>query len=74
MQTKFQLIHVFFKQTAYLDPGTGSLLIQLLLAGLLGIGVAIRIYWKKIKKLFGGKEKGEEYSDPTEIEDEEDEF
>ncbi len=39
----------------YLDPGSGSFLIQLLLAALLGIGVAVRIYWTKIKTLFSGK-------------------
>ncbi len=37
----------------YLDPGSGSFLIQLLLAVLLGAGVAIRLYWGKLKALFG---------------------
>ncbi len=36
----------------YLDPGSGSFLIQLLLAVILGAGVAIRLYWGKIKALF----------------------
>ncbi|MDR3577552.1 MAG: hypothetical protein P4L50_27120 [Anaerolineaceae bacterium] len=39
----------------YLDPGSGSFLLQLLLAALLGSAFAIKIYWKKIKVLFGGK-------------------
>ncbi len=39
----------------YLDPGSGSFLIQLLLAVILGAGVAVRIYWTKIKALFSGK-------------------
>jgi len=34
---------------AYIDPGSGSYIVQLLLAGLLGAGVAVRIYWKRIK-------------------------
>jgi hypothetical protein len=34
---------------AYIDPGSGSYILQLLLAGLLGAGVAVRIYWKRIK-------------------------
>lgn len=38
---------------AYLDPGSGSFLIQLLIAALLGAGIALRAYWGKIKKLFG---------------------
>ncbi len=37
---------------AYLDPGSGSFLIQLLIAGLVGAGFLIKAYWKKIKGLF----------------------
>lgn len=40
------------KPQAYLDPGSGSFLIQLLIAGLVGAGFLIRAYWKKIKVLF----------------------
>jgi len=39
----------------YLDPGSGSFLLQLLLAALLGGAFAVKIYWKKIKSLFTGK-------------------
>ncbi|HMD90625.1 MAG TPA: hypothetical protein VKF38_15835 [Anaerolineaceae bacterium] len=39
----------------YLDPGSGSFLLQILLAALLGIAFAVKIYWKKIKALFTGK-------------------
>jgi hypothetical protein len=46
---------IFVSQTLYLDPGSGSFLIQLVLAAALGIGVATKIYWSKIKSLFGGK-------------------
>ncbi|NMC14679.1 MAG: hypothetical protein GYA34_17555 [Chloroflexi bacterium] len=35
----------------YLDPGSGSVLLQTILAGLLGIGVIVRIIWKKITSL-----------------------
>lgn len=38
--------------TRYLDPGSGSFIIQMLIAGLLGLSVAVRIYWRKIKLLF----------------------
>ncbi len=37
---------------AYLDPGSGSFLIQLLIAGLVGVGFFVKVYWKKIKGLF----------------------
>ena len=36
----------------YLDPGSGSILIQLLIAGLAGAGIAIAISWGRIKRLF----------------------
>lgn len=39
----------------YLDPGSGSFLIQLLLAIGLGAGVAFKMYWSRIKNFFGGK-------------------
>ena len=37
---------------AYLDPGSGSFLIQLLIAGIVGAGFLVKMYWKKIKGLF----------------------
>ncbi len=43
----------------YLDPGSGSVILQTVLAGLLGIGVIVRLFWKKIKSL-GGKNNLEE--------------
>ena len=33
----------------YLDPGFGSMVLQFILAGLLGAGVIVRVFWKKIK-------------------------
>lgn len=43
------------KILAYLDPGSGSMILQLILAALLGLGVFVRIQWRKIKSLFGRK-------------------
>jgi hypothetical protein len=40
------------KPLAYLDPGSGSIIIQLILAGLLGFGVFVRLQWKRIKSFF----------------------
>jgi len=37
---------------AYLDPGTGSLVLQVLVAGLLGAVMAIRIYFQRLKSFF----------------------
>lgn len=53
MLSPFSILAV---QPAYLDPGSGSILIQLLLAALVGIGVALRASWGKIKTLFGAKD------------------
>jgi len=59
-------LNILTKEELYLDPGSGSLIIQLLLAGLLGIGVAIRIYWDKLKGFFAKRNEGEiDESDPT---------
>lgn len=48
-------VHNLAAPVLYLDPGSGSLLIQLLIAAVLGIGVAVKIYWRKLKSLFTGK-------------------
>ena len=50
---EYGLILVF--PLLYLDPGSGSFIIQLLLAIGLGAGVAVRMYWTKLKSLFTGK-------------------
>jgi hypothetical protein len=36
---------------AYLDPGTGSMLVQLLVGGLAAAGVAAKFYWRRILTL-----------------------
>lgn len=37
---------------AYLDPGTGSLALQMLLAGALTVAASIKIFWARIKDIF----------------------
>jgi hypothetical protein len=37
---------------AYLDPGSGSYLLQLLIAGALGLGFALKMFWGRIKAFF----------------------
>ncbi|HUE98326.1 MAG TPA: hypothetical protein VMN99_03670 [Anaerolineales bacterium] len=44
-----------FAPLPYLDPGSGSFLIQLLIAALLGLGIAVRASWSRIKGWFGIK-------------------
>ncbi|HCP00537.1 MAG: hypothetical protein CL573_05475 [Alphaproteobacteria bacterium] len=33
---------------AYIDPGVGGMLLQLLLGGLAGAAVILRIYWQRV--------------------------
>jgi hypothetical protein len=49
------LLSAFASPELYLDPGSGSLLIQLLLAGLMAAGLAVKLFWSRLKALFGGK-------------------
>ena len=58
-------ISILADNTAYLDPGSGSFIIQLAIAALVGLAVVFRSQWSKIKKLFGGKS-----STPKDEEDE----
>ena len=44
------IFSIFAKPQAYLDPGTGSLITQVVVAGLLGTGIFLRAFWKKIFK------------------------
>jgi hypothetical protein len=36
----------------YIDPGTGSMLIQSIIAGALGLFFIFKSYWLKIKNMF----------------------
>ena len=38
---------------AYLDPGTGSMLLQVILGGIAAVGVALKLYWHKLRAAFG---------------------
>ena len=42
---------------AYLDPGTGSILLQGLIAGIAGGIVVMKLYWTKVKSFFSFKKK-----------------
>ncbi len=52
---------------AYLDPGSGSLILQLILAAVLGGLLLLKSYWKKIKDgvkgLFTGRQEVEDEVD-----------
>lgn len=53
----------------YLDPNIGSIILQAVLAGLLGIGVIVRIFWKKLKNFLDWKN-----IDQSELENDDDDY
>jgi hypothetical protein len=58
---------------AYLDPGTGSYIFQLLIAGIVGFAFVIKVFWSRIKGFFTrlfsrtGEQQAEETQDDTGI-------
>ena len=61
-----QLLSALAAPEPYLDPGAGSILLQILLAAILGVGVLLRSQWAKFKSLFGRKDTSKEYEDDEE--------
>jgi hypothetical protein len=55
---------IFFLPTrtahAYLDPGSGSLLLQILVAGAVGALLTFRVWWKRLAGLITGKQDSED--------------
>ena len=47
------LLLMFTDAVAYLDPGTGSMLLQVILGGVAAVGVALKLYWHKLRVAFG---------------------
>ena len=50
---------------AYFDPGTGSLLLQGLVAALAAAGAATTVYWNKLKSLFQKKKNDKDHNDSS---------
>lgn len=53
------------KGHAYLDPGSGSFLLQLLIAGLVGSAFIVKAFWGKITALFKRKPTDQAQNDDT---------
>ena len=51
----FGLISYTSPAYAYLDPGTGSMLLQGLIGGIAATIAFLSIYWQKVKAFFGKK-------------------
>ena len=66
------LFSILVKPEQYLDPASGSLIVQIVLAAVMGAGVAIGVgliitHWDEIKAFFTGKKAADQEIDPTEI-------
>jgi hypothetical protein len=50
---------------AYIDPSAGGMLMQLVLGGTAGLLVIVRLFWSRIRRLFGGGDDTENPSPPA---------
>lgn len=57
--TTILLLLIITDAEAYLDPGTGSMMLQVILGGLAAVGVAIKLYRHKLAAAFGLRKKEE---------------
>jgi len=55
---------VAFPAHAYLDPGSGSMFLQLLLGGVAGVALAVKLYWHKILGILGLEKKQDDETPP----------
>ena len=58
------LLTMSINAEAYLDPGTGSMMLQVILGGIAAIGVAVKLYWHKLVAIFRPR-KNEETEDES---------
>ncbi len=49
----------------YIDPGSGSYLVQVVIAAVLGAAFWIKMSWQRIKAFFGGHKMKAEEDDDT---------
>lgn len=50
---------------AYLDPATGSIILQILLGGIAGMLVAVKLYWHRFLSLIGARRRVQESNQPS---------
>ena len=50
---------------AYVDPGSGGMMMQLLLGGVAGISVLLRLYWHRFTTMIGVRKPTAETRDPA---------
>ncbi len=47
----------------YIDPGTGSIILQAIAAGIIGGAVAVKLFWHRILTFFGWKKRSDDQED-----------
>jgi membrane protein implicated in regulation of membrane protease activity len=50
---------------AYLDPGTGSMILQVLLGGFAGLALAGKLYWRRFLEVIGVRTETPEDAEPA---------
>ncbi len=50
---------------AYLDPASGSMILQGILAGIAAVGVSIGVFWRRIKSFLSRRKKSEDKTDDS---------
>ncbi len=70
MKDSRTLLFVFIATLAlpsygYIDPGTGSLIIQSIIGAIAAIGVTLKLYWHKLKLMFSRKSESKESAKET---------
>jgi hypothetical protein len=48
---------------AYLDPASGSILLQVVLGGVAGCAVFLKLFWGRLRGLFGSRKPAEPHDD-----------
>lgn len=48
---------------AYLDPAAGSLILQVILGGVAGLIVLLKLYWRRLRGFLGFAEDGSDQND-----------
>lgn len=52
---------------AYIDPGTGSFVIQGIIAAVVGAGVAVKLFWGRIKATLAGRQPDQRDGDGDDV-------
>jgi hypothetical protein len=50
---------------AYVDPATGSLLLQIVLGGVAGLGIGARLFWRRIRSRLWRRPTAPEPAEPA---------